>query len=94
MKFRPSLEDAYEEAGTLNRFETPPHYTRGTGPIEYAYTNNLDFCEGNVVKYVTRHRMKNGHEDIVKAITYLKFILEHQYGIEADVTYTKKGSAK
>ena len=27
-------------------------------PIEYIEKNNLTFCEGNIVKYVTRHRTK------------------------------------
>ena len=25
-------------------------------PIEYIFKNNLDYFEGNVVKYITRHR--------------------------------------
>jgi hypothetical protein len=27
-------------------------------PVEYIYSNGLDFLEGNVVKYITRHRTK------------------------------------
>ena len=49
-------------------------------PIEYTLANGLGFCEGNVIKYVTRHKEKNGKEDILKAIHYLEFILEFQYG--------------
>ena len=33
----------------------------------------------NVIKYVTRHRMKNGKADIEKAIHYLEMLLE-DYG--------------
>ena len=49
-------------------------------PIDYIIENNLPYCEGNVVKYVTRHKEKNGAEDIKKAIHYLRFILAADYG--------------
>lgn len=48
-------------------------------PIEYIHANNLDYFQGNVVKYVTRHKDKNGAADIKKAIHYLELILELQY---------------
>lgn len=49
-------------------------------PIDYIIENCLPYCEGNVVKYVTRHKEKNGAEDIRKAIHYLRFILASDYG--------------
>ena len=49
-------------------------------PIDYITENNLPYCEGNVVKYVTRHKEKNGAEDIKKATHYLRFILAADYG--------------
>ena len=49
-------------------------------PVEYIQANDLDFFQGNVVKYVTRHKAKNGEQDIRKAIHYLQMILELQYG--------------
>lgn len=49
-------------------------------PIEYITANNLDFCEGNIVKYASRHKEKNGAEDIRKVIHYAQFILKFQYG--------------
>ena len=53
-------------------------------PVEYIHANGLDFFEGNIVKYVTRHRSKNGAEDIKKAIDYCKMILKLDYGIDVD----------
>ena len=48
------------------------HYqSLGIQPIEYIIANKLDFMEGNVVKYVTRWRHKNGLEDLKKAKSYL-----------------------
>ncbi|MCP5004340.1 MAG: DUF3310 domain-containing protein, partial [Planctomycetes bacterium] len=29
-------------------------------PTEYIHKNSLDYMEGNVIKYVTRHRQKGG----------------------------------
>ena len=56
------------------------HYKdRAIQPIDYIIQNGLSFCEGNVVKYVTRHKEKNGKKDIQKAIHYLEFILESEY---------------
>lgn len=53
------------------------HYkTKGIQPIEFIYSNNLGFCEGNVVKYVTRWREKNGLSDLRKAIHYLELLIE------------------
>jgi predicted SAM-dependent methyltransferase len=53
-------------------------------PIEYIMKNGLDYLAGNVVKYVTRHKAKNGAEDVRKAIHYCELILEHFYGGEGD----------
>ena len=36
-------------------------------PIEYTLANGLGFCEGNVLKYISRWKSKNGVEDLKKA---------------------------
>ena len=52
-------------------------------PIEFIVGNDLTFCEGNAIKYITRHRRKGeGAKDIEKAIHYLEMILETEYGRE------------
>ena len=48
----------------------------GIQPIEYIHANNLSFCEGNVVKYVTRWREKGGEADLRKAIHYLELLIQ------------------
>lgn len=56
------------------------HYKdKGIQPIVYIHANNLGFCEGNVIKYVTRHKEKNGAADIKKAIHYLELLLKLEY---------------
>jgi hypothetical protein len=52
------------------------HYQLPIQPIDYIVKNNLGYREGNVIKYVTRHKDKNGAEDIKKAIHYLEMILK------------------
>lgn len=52
------------------------HYQMAIQPIDYIVKNNLGYREGNVIKYVSRHKNKNGEEDIRKAIHYLEMILE------------------
>ena len=56
------------------------HYkTMKIQPVEFIVENKLSYLEGNVVKYVSRHRKKNGAEDIKKAIHYLELILKLEY---------------
>lgn len=56
------------------------HYKKGgVEPVEYILGNNMGYLEGNVIKYVTRHKEKGGASDIKKAIHYLEMILESQY---------------
>ena len=61
------------------------HYQLPIQPIDYITKNKLPYSEGNVVKYITRHRDKNGAEDIMKCIHYCQFILEHEYNVIVDV---------
>ena len=62
--------------------ETPKHYEAKITPVEYIHANGLDFFRGNVVKYVSRDKRKNGAEDIRKAIHYLQMILKYDYNEE------------
>jgi hypothetical protein len=47
----------------------------------------MSFLEGNVVKYVTRHRMKNGLEDLHKAKWYLDRLIK-DYNEKGEVSET------
>ena len=49
----------------------PKHYVGlGITPLEYITANELDFLEGNIIKYVTRYPHKCGVNDLLKARTY------------------------
>lgn len=55
------------------------HYKGALQPIDVIDAWGLDFYEGSALKYLARHRKKNGKEDIQKAIHYLELLLERQY---------------
>ena len=53
-------------------------YTKGSiQPVDYIKANELEFDEGNIIKYVTRYKFKNGIEDLKKARFYLNRLIEH-----------------
>ena len=48
-------------------------------PSKFVVENELLYPEGCAIKYIIRHRDKNGKEDILKAIHFLEMILERDY---------------
>ena len=59
----------------------PDHYDKvgfAIQPIEYITANELDFLEGNVIKYVSRYPHKGGLNDLLKARTYIEFLIERE----------------
>ena len=48
-------------------------------PSKFINKNKLQLAEGNVEKYVCRHKIKGKKEDIKKAMHYLQMILERDY---------------
>jgi hypothetical protein len=61
----------------LSRQEGGVHYKLlAIQPVEYIHRNGLGFCEGSVIKYVTRWRAKNGLEDLKKARHFLDLLIE------------------
>ena len=61
--------------------QTPKHYDFEIQPVEYITKNGLGFCEGNVVKYISRWKQKNGREDLLKARHYIDILLS---GLDED----------
>ena len=57
----------------------PDHYGDGKiDVISFCQTNNLDFMQGNVIKYVFRYKNKNGLEDLEKAKEYIDRMIEKE----------------
>ncbi len=67
------------------------HYkNRGIQPLEYTMKNNLSFCEGNVVKYISRYKSKNGIEDLAKVIHYTLLASYEVYGEQGSTELKEK----
>ena len=53
--------------------EKPKHYPQTYDVIDFVKDNELNFNEGNIIKYVTRARKKGQHlDDLKKALNYLQ----------------------
>lgn len=59
----------------------PKHYENTTeiDVIEFCNIYNLDFIEGNIIKYVVRYKKKDGIEDLNKAKDYLDRLIKREY---------------
>ena len=56
------------------------HYSKmKIQPAEFINENKLLFAEGNAIKYICRHSLKGGIQDIDKAIHYLEMVKERDY---------------
>lgn len=53
-------------------------------PIEFLQTNKVPPCEANVIKYICRHREKNGLEDLKKAKHYIDLLISLEYTDDID----------
>jgi hypothetical protein len=57
------------------------HYILPIQPWDFIIANDLNFLEGNIVKYVTRSRRKGKTvEDLEKARHYLDKLIEYHVG--------------
>ena len=48
-------------------------------PIQFIHANNIPFIEANVIKYICRHKTKNGLADLQKAKHYIELLMELEY---------------
>ena len=48
-------------------------------PAKFALANNLDYAQSNAIKYIVRHKDKNGVQDLDKAIHYIELLKKHHY---------------
>lgn len=72
-KKKPKLSSLKEQIGGS-------HYKEmAMQPVEFCQSNGLGYCESLVIRYVCRHRRKNGAEDIRKAIHSLQLLLQIEY---------------
>lgn len=78
----------------------PTYYHQGNyDVIQFCIDNNIDFVSGNIIKYITRYKGKNGIEDLKKAQEYLRRLKESKIAVfkedlanfcdENNMTYTQ-----
>lgn len=69
-----------QNGNTGEHYREVPQNSYGNWEVgDFIYSRNLDFFQGNIVKYVDRFRRKNGKEDLLKARTYLDKLIELEY---------------
>ena len=78
----------------------PTYYHKGNyDVIQFCNDNEIEFTTGNIIKYITRYKGKNGIEDLKKAKEYLRRLQGTEYDIsladlvhfslENDLNYTQ-----
>jgi hypothetical protein len=73
------------EAGALNRQVGGSHYISKIQHVEFCQMNRIPWCEAAAIKYILRHRSKNGAQDIEKAVHYLELLQCLDYGRREEV---------
>jgi len=64
----------------MSDIDHPNHYNQGSIECwDYIASHKMSFFQGNIIKYVTRYKDKNGKEDLKKAMVYLKKLMEVEY---------------
>jgi hypothetical protein len=56
----------------------PDHYNEGIETIDYIESWEMDFSQGNIIKYVSRYKSKGGLEDLKKAQWYLERLIQKE----------------
>lgn len=82
----------YETKLSTSNFSPPKHYSEnGITPIQ-AFDKGLitkdelrGFLKGNVIKYITRYKYKNGLEDLNKAKHYIEMLIQLENGEDVNV---------
>jgi hypothetical protein len=55
----------------------PSHYKQGDiEVIDFILDQKFNYLEGNIIKYVSRYKTKNGLEDLKKAEWYLRELID------------------
>ena len=63
----------------------PKYYTKGIEVTKFILSWELNFCEGNIIKYTVRYKDKNGIEDLYKAKKYIVLLIEDYESAEEKI---------
>jgi len=53
-------------------------------PIEFCYLNKIPVIESSIIRYVCRHKNKNGFQDLEKARHFIDILIELEYKNKGD----------
>lgn len=76
-----SLQNAFDQVTTpgsgnpeaFDNVQKPKHYNVHPSKVEcIQITEHMNFCLGNAMKYIWRADLKNGVEDLKKAVWYIQ----------------------
>lgn len=56
--------------------KNPDHYNKGIEVWDFIISHDMDFMAGNIIKYISRYKHKNGIQDLEKARFYLDKLIE------------------
>ena len=54
----------------------PSYYKKGIETTDYIVSHDMNYVEGNIIKYVTRYKEKNGLQDLLKAEWYINRLIK------------------
>lgn len=88
--FTKEMQEEYQkmqaEDSPLKKQVGGSHYKKwAIQPVEYIHANNIPFCEGNAIKYLTRWRDKGGIADLEKARHFIDLLIELEKKNASDV---------
>lgn len=76
-KEKEMLDKPYSPVDPLNKQVDGNHYKDlPIQPVEFIHANAIGYFEGNVIKYVSRWRKKNGIADLEKAKHYIELLIQ------------------
>ena len=61
----------------MNDIINPKYYKKGIETTKYILSHDMGFCEGNIIKYITRYKQKDGLQDLKKAKKYLELLIQN-----------------
>lgn len=75
----PLREDMRRESANDRQVDGSHYRELSIQPVEFILANELNYLEGNILKYICRHRTKGGAADLDKAMHYLEMLKEYEY---------------
>jgi len=76
---KPLYDSSIKVSALENQVDGNHYKELAIQPIQFIHANNIPFMEANVIKYICRHKSKNGLADLEKAKHYIELLMELEY---------------